>query len=269
MTRRQSDKPSSTHEDESEWGAASKAVAERIEYGLGLHDGYVASPVRRLQDRTVTQQTLGTAANCWLQAGPLPVLTSLDPIRRKWISLRVKRHRQIMVVGLYWKCLEPPLSGMAVADVVSVIPPNAAGQEPFRPATLVKILLRPRKTMEMDCHPTQPCRRHRHFHVSFPHQIHKRGEVVILVENVAVAIGPLQDMVNHNTKPRARLSMCVAWKQTATPYFARKVECPLIAFIAYTCVSPVSRHTYKWALLKTGQSGIHVPRFPKLSPHEA
>jgi hypothetical protein len=32
--------------------------------------------------------------------------------------------------------------------------------------------------------------------MSLPHQLHKRGKVIILVKDVAAAIAPIQDMVN-------------------------------------------------------------------------
>jgi hypothetical protein len=35
--------------------------------------------------------------------------------------------------------------------------------------------------------------------MSLPHQIHKRGEVIILLENVIAAIAPVQDMVSKPT----------------------------------------------------------------------
>ena len=35
--------------------------------------------------------------------------------------------------------------------------------------------------------------------MSLLHQVHKRGKVIILVKDVAVAIAPIQDMVNKPT----------------------------------------------------------------------
>jgi len=51
----------------------------------------------------------------------------------------------------------------------------------------------------MICHQTKPGQPHRHFLVGLPHQVHKRGEVVILVKDVTAAIAPVQDMVNKTT----------------------------------------------------------------------
>ena len=46
---------------------------------------------------------------------------------------------------------------------------------------------------------TKPSHTHRHLFMSLLHQVHKRGKVIILVKDVAVAIAPIQDMVNKPT----------------------------------------------------------------------
>ena len=51
----------------------------------------------------------------------------------------------------------------------------------------------------MVCHQTKTYQPHPHFFVSLPHQVHKRGEVVIFMKDVAAAIAPVQDMVNKST----------------------------------------------------------------------
>ena len=51
----------------------------------------------------------------------------------------------------------------------------------------------------MVCHLTKPSQPHRHLFVSFLHQIHKRGEVVIFVKDVAAAIASIRDVVNKPT----------------------------------------------------------------------
>ena len=51
----------------------------------------------------------------------------------------------------------------------------------------------------MVCHQTKPGQPHRYFLVNFLHQVHKCGEVVILVKDVTAAIAPVQDMVNKPT----------------------------------------------------------------------
>jgi len=48
--------------------------------------------------------------------------------------------------------------------------------------------MRPQEQMEMVCHQTKPRQPHRHLLVSLPHQVHKRGKIVICVKNVAAAI---------------------------------------------------------------------------------
>lgn len=59
--------------------------------------------------------------------------------------------------------------------------------------------MRPQQQVEMVCHQTKPGQPHRYFLMSFPHQLHKRGEVAILVEDITAAIAPVEDMVNKTT----------------------------------------------------------------------
>ena len=53
--------------------------------------------------------------------------------------------------------------------------------------------------MEMVCHQTKTGQPHLHLLVCLPHRIHERSEVIILVEDVTVAIAPIQGMVNKPT----------------------------------------------------------------------
>lgn len=48
-------------------------------------------------------------------------------------------------------------------------------------------------------HQTKPCQPHRRLFVSLPHQVHKRGEVVVLVKDVTEAMSPVQDMADKTT----------------------------------------------------------------------
>jgi hypothetical protein len=59
--------------------------------------------------------------------------------------------------------------------------------------------MRPQQQVEMVCHQTIPGQPHRYLFVSLPHQVHKRGEVIILMKDIAAAIAPIQDMVNKPT----------------------------------------------------------------------
>ena len=51
----------------------------------------------------------------------------------------------------------------------------------------------------MVCHQTKPGQPHWHFLVSLSHQVHERGEVVILVKDVTEPVATVQDMVNKTT----------------------------------------------------------------------
>jgi len=65
-------------------------------------------------------------------------------------------------------------------------------------AAQVTIFMQPQQQVEMVCHQTKPGQPHRHFFVSLPHQVHKRGEVIILMKDIAAAIAPVQDLVNKS-----------------------------------------------------------------------
>ena len=53
--------------------------------------------------------------------------------------------------------------------------------------------------VKMFCHQTKPGQPHRYFLVSFLHQVHKCGEVVILVKDVTAAIAPVQEVASKAT----------------------------------------------------------------------
>ncbi len=57
----------------------------------------------------------------------------------------------------------------------------------------------PQKQVEMVCRQTKSSQPHRYLFVSVPHQVHKRGEVIILMKDIAAAIAPVQDVVNKPT----------------------------------------------------------------------
>ena len=78
--------------------APSKAVSERLEFGFGFHSVDTASPLSGFQNRSVAEQSIGTAPSGWFQTGPLPVLASINHLRPQGISLHVSQHRQIVVV---------------------------------------------------------------------------------------------------------------------------------------------------------------------------
>lgn len=59
--------------------------------------------------------------------------------------------------------------------------------------------MRPQEQVEMVCQETIPSQPHRYLFVSLPHQVHKRGEVVILMKDIAATITPVEDMVNKPT----------------------------------------------------------------------
>lgn len=44
-------------------------------------------------------------------------------------------------------------------------------------------------------HQAIPSFPHRHYFIHLPHQLHKRGKLIILVKGVGGAIAPIQDMV--------------------------------------------------------------------------
>ena len=48
-------------------------------------------------------------------------------------------------------------------------------------------------------HQTKTGQPHGHFLVSLPHQVHKCGEVVILMEDVVASIAPVKDVANKAT----------------------------------------------------------------------
>ena len=66
----------------------------------------------------------------------------------------------------------------------------------------------------MACQQTKPGQPHWHLLVSLPHQVHKRGKIVIFVEDIAAAIAPVQDMINKTT---ARSSGCSWHSSSLTP----------------------------------------------------
>ena len=98
---------------------------------------------------------------------------------------------------------------MPAVFVVPMITPDVRRHEPLHPAAQVSILMRPQQQMKMVCHQTKPRQPHRHLLVSLQHQVDKRGEVVILVKDVTLAIAPVQDMVN---KTASRCSGC-SWHE--------------------------------------------------------
>ena len=79
----------------------------------------------------------------------------------------------------------------------------------------------------MVCRQTKTGQPYRHFLVSLPHQVHKCGEVVILMKDVTAAIAPVQDV--ETKPPRDALDVLSMDKDNRrhNPY---KVECPLLQF---------------------------------------
>lgn len=77
---------------------------------------------------------------------------------------------------------------------------NVGRHESLHPATDVATLMRPQQHVEMVCNKTKNSQPHRHLLVSLPHQVHKRGEVVILMKDILAAIAPVQYMVNKPTR---------------------------------------------------------------------
>ncbi|HMP71453.1 MAG TPA: hypothetical protein PKA76_19045, partial [Pirellulaceae bacterium] len=69
------------------------------------------------------------------------------------------------------------------------------------------IFMWPQQQVEMVCHQTKTSQPLPYLFVSLPHQVHKRGEVIILMKDIVAAIAPVQDMVN---KPTSLCSWC-AW----------------------------------------------------------
>jgi hypothetical protein len=59
--------------------------------------------------------------------------------------------------------------------------------------------MRPQQKVEMVCHQTKTCQPHQQLLVSLPHQVYKRVEVIIFVEDVTAAIAAIQDIVNKPT----------------------------------------------------------------------
>jgi len=180
-----------------EWSAASKAVSQGLEFGFCFHPVDMASPLSGLQDRSVAKKSGRPAASCRLQAGSLPVLTALDHVRSQRIPLHITQYRQRVFVGLDGKRFESPLPDMAAAFLVPMITANMRRHEPLHPATEVSTFMRPQQQVEMVYQQTKASQPHRYLFVSLPHQVHKRGEVIILMKDVAIA--PVQDMVNKPT----------------------------------------------------------------------
>ncbi len=181
-----------------EWSAASKAVSQGFEFGFCFHTVDMASPLRRLQDRTTAKKSVEPASSCRLQAGPFPVLTALDHVRSQRIALHITQHREIVFIGLDGKRLESPLPDMATALVMPMITANVRRHEPLHPATQVPILMRPQQQVEMVCHQTKTCQPHRHVFMSFSHETHKRREVIILMKDVTASIARFR---TWQTKP--------------------------------------------------------------------
>jgi len=64
--------------------------------------------------------------------------------------------------------------------------------------------------------------------VSLPHQVHKRGEVIIHMKNVAAAIVPAS---GHGKQTHlVMLLMCMASKDSNRPKSPRKAKCPRLRF---------------------------------------
>jgi hypothetical protein len=59
-------------------------------------------------------------------------------------------------------------------------------------------------------HQAIPSFPHRHYFIHLPHQLHKRGKLIILVKGVGGAIAPIQDMVK---KRLVLLVMLVAYTE--------------------------------------------------------
>ena len=66
----------------------------------------------------------------------------------------------------------------------------------------------------MVCHQTKPRQPHRHFFLSLPHETNEGSEIVLVVEDIAATIAPVQDMVNIIT---ARSSGCTWHSLSITP----------------------------------------------------
>ncbi len=182
-----------------EWSAASNAVSQGLEFGFCFHSVDMASPLSGLQDRSVAQQSVRAASNRRFQAGPLPVLTSLDHVRPQRIPLHITQHRQIVFIGLDGKHFESPLPAMAAPLVVPMITANVRRHQPLHPAVQVSFFMRSQQQVEIVCHQTKSSQPHRYLFMSLPHQVHKRGEVIILMKDIIAAIAQVQDVVNKLT----------------------------------------------------------------------
>ena len=97
----------------------------------------------------------------------------------------------IVFIGLHRKRFESLLPGMPAAFVMPMITTNMRRHEPLHPAAQISVLMGPQQKVEMICHQTIPSHAHRHLFLSFPHQLHKRRKVLILVEDVTAAIPPI------------------------------------------------------------------------------
>ena len=53
--------------------------------------------------------------------------------------------------------------------------------------------------------------------MSLPHQVHKRGEVVILMKDIAAAITPVQDMVKKTPRDALNLRAMTELESTEAP----------------------------------------------------
>ena len=99
------------------------------------------------------------------------------------------------------------MSEVPTPFVVPMITAHLRRHEPLHPATEITIFMRPQQQVKVVCHQTIPSQPHRHFLVSLRHQAHKRGEVIIVVKNIAAAIALVQDIVK---KQLVMLWKCVA-----------------------------------------------------------
>ena len=139
----------------------------------------------------MAKKSVRTTSSRRLPTRPLPVLTALDHVRSHWIPLRITQHGQIVLIGLDRKRFESPLPDVPAGFIVPLVTANMRRHEQLQPATEVSIFMRPQQQAEIVRHQTIPSQPHWYLFVSLPHQVHKRGEVIIFVKDVAAAIAPV------------------------------------------------------------------------------
>jgi hypothetical protein len=120
------------------------------------------------------------------------------------ISLHVTEHRQEMVVLLNRERLETALPDVAAAVIMLVVTAYMGIKQPMHPPAQVTIRLRQDHQVEVVGHQAETQDRHRHLDARMRQGFEEGLIVVLLVENRALTVAPVDDVVANTANRGSR-----------------------------------------------------------------